>query len=189
MNHENLINKVTVSATLAQEAGIKSVTLPLHYKEFVQAFEKPKGGALPLRRLFDHAINLKDTFIFKVAKVYPLNPKEIDTCKEFIDKHLKSGKIHKSQSPQALSFFFVQKKDGGLCPCQDYQYLNEHIIKNAYPLPLISTLINKLKGAKYFSKMDIKWGYNNIWIKEGDEWKATFITPYGLYELLVMFFG
>ena len=110
-------------------------------------------------------------------------------CKEFIDEHLKSGKIHKSQSPQA-SPFFVQKKDGGLYPpCQDYHYLNEHTVKNAYPLLLISTLIDKLKGAKFFSKMDVQWGYNNIHIKEGDEWKTTFITPYGLYEPLAMFFG
>ena len=125
----------------------------------------------------------------KVAKSYPMNPKEMEACKEFIDKHLTSGKIWKSQSPQASPFFFVQKKDGGLHPCQDYWYLNEHMVKNAYPLPLISTLINRLKGAKYFSKMDIQWGYNNIHIKEGDEWKAVFTTPYSLFKLLVMFFG
>ena len=70
----------------------------------------------------------------KVAKAYPLNLKEMDACKEFIDEYLKSGKIRKSQSPQASPFFFVQKKDGGLCSCQDYQYLNEHTVKNAYPL-------------------------------------------------------
>ena len=84
-----------------------------------------------------------------------MNLKEIEACKAFIDEHLKSGKIRKSQSPQASLFFFVQKKDRGLRPCQDYQYLNEHTVKNTYPLLLISTLINKLKGAKYFSKMDI----------------------------------
>ena len=92
-----------------------------------------------------------------------MNSKEMEACKEFIDEHLKSGKIRKSQLPQAAPFFFVQKKDGGLFPCQDYQYLNEHMIKNTYPLPLISTLINKLKGAKYFSKMDIQWGYCYVW--------------------------
>ena len=117
-----------------------------------------------------------------------MNPKEMEVCKEFIDKHLKSSKIGKSQSPQASPFFFIQKKDRGLYPCQDYQYLNEHTVKNTYPLPLISTLIDKLKRAKYFSKMDIQWGYNNICIKEGDEWKATFTTLFGLYEPLVMFF-
>ena len=118
-----------------------------------------------------------------------MNPKETEACKVFIEEHLKSGKIRKSRSPQASPFFFVQKKDGGLRPCQDYRYLNEHTVKNAYPLPLIATLIDKLKGAKYFSKMDIRWGYNNIRIKEGDEWKAVFTTPFGLYEPLVMFFG
>ena len=118
-----------------------------------------------------------------------MNPKEMEACKEFIDKNLKAGKIRRSQLPQASPFFFIQKKDRGLPPCQDYQYLNEHTIKNAYLLPLISTLIDKLRGAKYFSKMDVRWGYNNIRIKEGDEWKAAFTTPFGLYEPLVMFFG
>ena len=62
-------------------------------------------------------------------------------------------------------------------------------IKNCYPLPLIQELIDKLKLSKVFSKMDIQWGYNNIWIKEGDEWKAAFRTNKGLFEPMVMFFG
>ena len=89
----------------------------------------------------------------------------------------------------ASPFFFVKKKDGKLRPVQDYQKLNEMTIKNRYPLPLISELINKLTHAKIFSKMDIQWGYNNIQIKEGDEWKAAFRTNRGLFEPLVMFFG
>ena len=63
------------------------------------------------------------------------------------------------------------------------------MVKNAYPLPLISTLVNKLTGAKYFSKMGVQWGYNNTCIKEGAEWKATCMTPFSLYKPLVMFFG
>jgi hypothetical protein len=62
-------------------------------------------------------------------------------------------------------------------------------IKNRYPLPLISELIDKLSEAKYFSKMDVRWGYNNIHIKDGDTWKASFRTNQGLFEPLVMFFG
>ena len=62
-------------------------------------------------------------------------------------------------------------------------------IKNRYPLPLIQELIDKLKSSKVFSKMDIRWGYNNIRIKEGDEWKAAFRTNKGLFEPTVMFFG
>ena len=62
-------------------------------------------------------------------------------------------------------------------------------MKNKYPLPLISELIEKLRGAKYFTKLDVRWGFNNVWMKEGDEWKAAFCTNRGLFEPLVMFFG
>ncbi len=87
----------------------------------------------------------------------------------------------------ASPFFFVKKKDGKLRPVQDY--LNEMTIKNRYLLPLISELMDKLWGAKYFSKLDIRWGYNNVHIKSGDEWKAVFRTNQGLFEPTVMFFG
>ena len=89
----------------------------------------------------------------------------------------------------ASPFFFVSKKDGKLRPCQDYWYLNNWMIKNSYPLPLISDILDKLKGAKYFMKLDIQWEYNNICIQKGDEWKAAFKTNKGLFEPTVMFFG
>jgi hypothetical protein len=73
-------------------------------------------------------------------------------------------------------FFFVKKKDGSLQPVQDYQALNAATVKNWYPLPLIDDLVNKLQGAQYFTKLDIRWGYNNIRIEEGDKWKTAFRT-------------
>jgi hypothetical protein len=89
----------------------------------------------------------------------------------------------------ASPFFFIKKKDGSLRPVQDYRKLNELTIKNRYPLPLISELVDSLQNAKYFTKLDIRWGYNNVRIKEGDEFKAAFRTNRGLFEPLVMFFG
>jgi hypothetical protein len=89
----------------------------------------------------------------------------------------------------AAPVFFVKKKDGSLRLVQDYRKLNEMTVKNKYPLPLISELVNQLRGAKYFTKLDVRWGFNNVRIKEGDEWKAAFRTNRGLYEPLVMFFG
>jgi hypothetical protein len=84
----------------------------------------------------------------------------------------------------------VEKKDAKkLRPCQDYWYLNKFTKPNAYPLPLISDLMITLKGSKFFTKLDIRWGYNNVRIKEGDEWKAAFITNKGLFEPTAMFFG
>jgi hypothetical protein len=89
----------------------------------------------------------------------------------------------------ASPFFFISKKDSDtLCPCQDYQYLNDGTMKNIYPLPLVSNLLDKLKGANIFTKLDIRWGYHNIRIKESNEWKGAFKTNKGLFEPTVMFF-
>ena len=88
----------------------------------------------------------------------------------------------------ASPVFFIKKKDGSLRLVQDYRALNAITVKNKYPLPLISELINKLQGAKYFTKLDVHWGFNNVHMKEGDEWKAAFQTNRRLYEPLVMFF-
>ena len=70
-----------------------------------------------------------------------------------------------------------------------YQALNTITVKNKYLLPLISELINKLQGARYFTKLDVCWGFNNVLMKDGDKWKATFQTNRGLYKPLVMFFA
>jgi len=85
--------------------------------------------------------------------------------------------------------FFIKKKDGSLQLVQDYRALNAVTVKNRYPLPLISELVSQLRGAKYFTKLDVQWGFNNVHIKPRDEWKAAFRTNRGLFEPLVMFFG
>ena len=74
----------------------------------------------------------------------------------------------------ASPLFFVDKKDGSLRPCQDYRYLNEGTVKNVYPLPLVQTLIDKLHGSMIFTKLDLRSGYNNVRIKNSDQWKAAF---------------
>ena len=104
-------------------------------------------------------------------------------------ENLETGCIQLSKSLMASLVFFIRKKDGSLRLVQDYQALNAITVKNKYPLPLISELINKLQGAKYFTKLDVHWGFNNICMKEGDEWKAAFWTNHRLHEPLVMFFG
>ena len=85
--------------------------------------------------------------------------------------------------------FFVEKKNGKKRMVQDYKYLNKETVKDNYPLPLISDLINTIKTKKVFTKMNLHWGYNNIQIKEGNEWKTVFTIHLGVYEPTVMFFG
>jgi len=85
--------------------------------------------------------------------------------------------------------FFVGKKDEKKRMVQDYQYLNKWMIKNNYLIPLISDVLEDIGTKKVFTKIDLRWKYNNMRIKEGDEWKVAFTTPEGSFEPTVMFFG
>ena len=183
------IRKVTISTQIAQETQSTEAVLPEWCKDFEDVFSEKTHEKLPPHCPYDHAIDLKPNFVPKIAKVYPLNPLEMETCKSFVEEHLKTGHIIPSKSPQASPFFFVPKKDGTLHPCQDYQYLNSFTVRNTYPLPLIPELIDDMKDSTLFTKFDIRWRYNNIRLREEDQWKAAFITPLGLYEPTVMFFG
>jgi hypothetical protein len=118
-----------------------------------------------------------------------MSPVESRAIEEYLSKELKDGKIRRSNSPVAAPCFFVKKVDGSLRLVVDYRKINEITIPNCFPMPSQIDLIEKLKGAKIFSKMDIRWGFNNIQIKEGDEWKTAFRTSRGQYENLVMPFG
>ncbi|KAK3534043.1 hypothetical protein QTP86_000634 [Hemibagrus guttatus] len=88
-----------------------------------------------------------------------------------------------------LSFFFVEKKDGSLCPCIDYQGLNTITVCYPYPLPLVLVALEQLRGAQVFTKLDLRSAYNLVRIQEGDEWKTAFHTTRGHYEYSVMPFG
>ena len=114
---------------------------------------------------------------------------EDEALRKFIQEQLEKGYISKSKSPYASPFFFIKKKDGKLHPVQNYRKLNEYTIKNKYPLPLIPNLIAQVKDTWIFTKFDIRWGYNNVCIKEGDQHKVVFKTKYGLFEPNVMYFG
>ncbi|ESK80714.1 reverse transcriptase-rnase h-integrase [Moniliophthora roreri MCA 2997] len=124
---------------------------------------------------------------FEKGKSDPAEQKEQD---KFLEENLHKGYIRKSKSPIASPFFFVAKKEKeALRPMQDYRKLNKGAIKNVYPLLLISELLDKLKGANVFTKLDLHNGYNNVQIKDGDQWKAAFKMNRGLFKPMVMFFG
>ena len=115
--------------------------------------------------------------------------KEEEALNQWLDKQLKAGLIVESKSRYTAPCFYISKKDGSLQLVQDYRKLNQVTIKDKTPLPLIGEVIDKLKEAKYFNKLDLIWGYNNVQIKEGDKWKAAFLMNKGLFEPRVMYFG
>ena len=180
----------TMASKLAeQHQTIKSTTLPTEYQRHAQVFSEEKAQHFPESRVWDHAIELKaDAPATLPGKIYALTQEERKALRTFIEEHLRKGYITPSKSPYAAPFFFIKKKDGKLRPVQDYRHLNEHTIRNRYPLPLIPELISRVQNAALFSKFDVRWGYNNIRIKKQDQWKAAFITNEGLFELRVMFF-
>ncbi|CUA73551.1 Transposon Tf2-11 polyprotein [Rhizoctonia solani] len=118
-----------------------------------------------------------------------MTPAESKELRKYLDKHLAKGTIQHSKSPAGAPVMFVKKSDGSLRLCMDYRKLNNITIKNRYPLPLQQDLIEKLQGVTIFTKLDLRWGYNNVWIREGNEWKTAFRTKYGHFEYKVMPFG
>ena len=179
----------TTELAIATEKAKLKPLLPLGYTLYASVFLKEATDHVLPSCPYDHEINLNETFKPRIGKVYSLSPKEQKATEDFLDENLRTGKICPSNSPQASPFFFVKKKDGGLCPCQDYHYVNEHTVHDTYLLPLISNLVDKFQGVKIFTKFDVWWGYNNVWIKDGHQWKATFIIHKGLFKSTVMFFG
>jgi hypothetical protein len=156
---------------LAQEArkDEEEVKLPSYLEPYAATFDKGKAERMPESRLYDHTIDLKEDFVPRDCKVYTLLQAEEKEMNEFIDENLRKGYIWLLKSPMASPFFFVGKKDGKLRPCQDYRYLNSGTVKHAYPLPLISEMVDQVKGWTHFTKLDLHSGYNNVCIKEGDQ--------------------
>ena len=152
-------------------------------------FGKKQSERMLTRKLWDHVIDVKEEFVPRKEKVYPLSREVREEVREFVKEQLKKGYIWPSKSLQTAPVFFVGKKDGKKRMVQDYRYLNEWMVKNNYPLPLISDVLENIGMKKLFTKMDLRWGYNNIRIKEGNEWKAVFMMLEGSFELTVMFFG
>ena len=174
--------------TAKLEAEAKKLVLE-KFHQWIKMFGKKQSERMPMRKLWDHAIDVREGFVPRKGKVYPLSREEREEVREFVKEQLRKGYIRPSKSPQTAPVFFVGKKDGKKRMVQDYRYLNEWTVKNNYPLPLISDVLENIGTKKLFTKMDLRWGYNNVRIKEGDEWKAAFMTPEGLFEPTVMFFG
>ena len=164
--------------------------VPSEYSDLSLVFSKQRvASTLPPHRPYDCGIDLLPGTSPPRGRLYSLSGPEVAAMESYIDEALTAGFIRPSTSPAGAGFFFVGKKDGGLRPCIDYRGLNQITVRNRYPLPLMSSSFDCLRGANMFSKLDLRNAYNLIRIREGDEWKTAFNTPNGHYEYLVMPFG
>jgi len=126
-------------------------------------FNKKKFENLPERCEWDHKINLIEEAPKELnAKAYAMTLKEKEALNQWLDEQLKAGLIVESKSRYMAPYFYIPKKDSSLWLVQDYKKLNQVTIKDKMPLLLIREVIDKLKKARYFNKLDLIWGYNNI---------------------------
>ena len=121
--------------------------------------------------------------------MYPIAPEHDAELRDYIQKNLKKGFIRPGLGPMASPILFVKKPNGKWRLCVDFRRLNSVTRKNRYPLPLITELMDRLQGAKWFTKFDVREGFHRIRIKEGHEWMTAFKTKYRLFEYTVMPFG
>jgi hypothetical protein len=156
---------------------------------FRDVFPEELPAGLPPSREVDHRIELVPGSTPPSRPTIRLSASEMDELKKQLEELVKSGFIQPSKSPFGAPILFVKKKDGTMRMCIDYRALNNVTIKNAYPLPRIDELFDRLQGARYFSKIDLRSGYHQIRIHPQDVPKTAFRTRYGHFEFLVLPFG
>ncbi|GBG90134.1 hypothetical protein CBR_g50228 [Chara braunii] len=148
---------------------------------------EPPSGTVP--QPIQHRIEIEPGTRTPKGAMYRMSPRELEELRKQLDELLEKGWIRPSSSPFGAPVLFVPKKEGELRMCIDYRGLNAIIVKNAEPLPRIDDLLDRVQGAKYFSKIDLKSGYHQIEVHPDDQYKTSFRTRYGHYEFIVMPFG
>ena len=157
-------------------------------KEFPDVFPNDIAGLPPEREVKFTIDLILGTEPISIPP-YRMAPAELRELKAQLEELLSKGFIWPSISPWGAPVLFVKKKDGSLRLCIDYRQMNKVTIRNQYPLPRIDELFDQLQGSRVYSKIDLRSGYHQLRVQEGDVPKTAFRTRYGHYEFLVMSFG
>ncbi|GJP62447.1 hypothetical protein CLOP_g19509 [Closterium sp. NIES-67] len=158
-------------------------------RKYPEIFPDDLPAGLPPSRPEDHRIELEPGAQPTVQQQFRLSQPELEELQQQLDYLLSKGFIRPSTSPYAAPILFTPKKDGGFRMCIDYRALNRITIKSRYPIPRADDLLDQLRGAKFFSKIDLRGGYHQIRVAADNCHKTAFRTRYGSYEYLVMPFG
>ncbi len=185
------VHATTPTITDTDRLALPPTTWPM--SEFPTIFDMERQAYLPkFKPGWDFDVTFKENAPMpKNRPVFKLPKRQLELVESWVEEELKNGKIRVSNSSIASNLFFVPKNDSTteLRPCIDYRGLNECTKDDKYPLPPLATLVQQLVGGTWYAKLDWRWAYNNLRIKEGSEWKFAFKCHKGLYEPLVMPFG
>ncbi|GAU49756.1 hypothetical protein TSUD_407990 [Trifolium subterraneum] len=177
----------SIMFTMSSESSLSPSDIPI-VREYLDVFPE-EINSLPPEREIEFSIDLVPGSQPISVAPYRMSPLELRELKSQIEELLQKHFIRPSVSPWGAPVLLVKKKDGTMRLCIDYRQLNKVTIKNKYPLPRIDDLLNQLRGATIFSKIDLRSGYHQIRIRTSDVSKTAFRTRYGHYEFLVMPFG
>jgi hypothetical protein len=162
-------------AVAREETGIpfEDGRIPAEYEDLKKVFSKTRAQAVLEHGSQDLTIDLVEGKKPPWGPIYNLSAKELETLPDYLDENLAQGWIRPSTSSASAAVFFVPKKDSSLWLWVDYRGLYQISRKNRYPLPRISEAIDRLSGAKFYTKLDIRDAYHRVRVAEGEEWKTA----------------
>ena len=179
------------SAEIAEQARCEALRAEL-FAEFASVFPDKLPNVTadsPAPAGITHKIQLKDGSVPYSRPLRRMSTQELDELKKQIQEYLDSGRLRPSESPWGTNVIFAKKKDGSLRFCVDYRGLNDATVRNSYPLPHTDDLFDRLQGARYYSKIDLRTGFYQILLAEADREKTAFRTRYGHFEWTVLPMG
>ena len=176
---------------LAEQARCEAMRREL-FAEFADVFPDKLPNVTadsPAPAGVTHKIGLKDGAVPYSRPLRRMSTQELDELKKQIQEYLDSGRLRPSESPWGTNVIFAKKKDGSLRFCVDYRGLNDATVRNSYPLPHTDDLFDRLQGARYYSKIDLRTGFYQILLADADREKTAFRTRYGHFEWTVLPMG